>query len=212
MQAHRPRPATVRASLVLALCALGIGAASAAEPPPLPPEVVREAGLDKLTGSEREALYRWIREHLPQTAVTAPAARAAAPVAAAVPGAAAAVPAAAAAVPAAAAAVPAAAPVAAAAPAVAAAAAAAPLPERATGLFDWGPDIRIETRIISKFDGWTGRTFFEMENGQVWQQRMDGRYQFRGKDTRVVITRGRFGLNHMTLVETGRWIGVKQVR
>lgn len=83
MQAHRPRPATVRASLVLALCALGIGAASAAEPPPLPPEVVREAGLDKLTGSEREALYRWIREHLPQTAVTAPAARAAAPVAAA---------------------------------------------------------------------------------------------------------------------------------
>lgn len=205
MQAHRPRPATVRASLVLALCALGIGAASAAEPPPLPPEVVREAGLDKLTGSEREALYRWIREHLPQTAVTAPAARAAAPVAAAVPAAAAAVPAAAPVV----AAAPA---VAAAAPAVAAAAAAAPLPERATGLFDWGPDIRIETRIISKFDGWTGRTFFEMENGQVWQQRMDGRYQFRGKDTRVVITRGRFGLNHMTLVETGRWIGVKQVR
>lgn len=32
------------------------------------------------------------------------------------------------------------------------------------------------TRIAGKFDGWTGRTKFTLENGQVWQQNDDGSY------------------------------------
>ena len=173
---------------MLALALTGAAAARAAEPPPVPPEVVQGAGLDKLSEAERETLYRWIRERVPQSApAVAPAvptstATTVAPVVAA---------------PAAAATVVAAAPV-----------AAPPQP----GPLDWGPDVNIETRIVSKFDGWTGRTFFEMENGQIWQQRMDGRYQYRGSDTRVNIKRGMFGMHRMTLVDTGRWIGVKQVR
>lgn len=173
-------PSRIPICLASLLCALASAWAPGAEPPPLPPEVVQGAGLEKLTEAEREVLYRWIRERVPQTA---PVAAAAAPAPAA--------------------------PVAATAAPVAATAA-APGPE--AGFFDWGPDVHIETRIVSKFDGWTGRTMFEMENGQVWQQRMDGRYQYRGRDTRVVIKRGMFGLHRMTLVDTGRWIGVKQVR
>ena len=129
---------------MLALALTGAAAARAAEPPPVPPEVVQGAGLDKLSEAERETLYRWIRERVPQSApAVAPAvptstATTVAPVVAA---------------PAAAATVVAAAPV-----------AAPPQP----GPLDWGPDVNIETRIVSKFDGWTGRTFFEMENGQIW--------------------------------------------
>ena len=41
---------------------------------------------------------------------------------------------------------------------------------------------------------------------------MDGRYSFRGTDTRVIIRKGAFGLDRMEMVATGRWIGVKRVR
>jgi hypothetical protein len=73
-------------------------------------------------------------------------------------------------------------------------------------------DDEINTRILPPFTGWSGRTVFTMENGQVWQQRMDGSYTFKGGDARVVITRGAFGLDRMRHVESGRWIGVKRIK
>ena len=154
----------------------------------IPPEVYRAAGLDKLTDAERKALIEWINAGAPMTASgpAAPEAPASprAPMVAATP-----------------------APAAAPAPTAVPATAALPAP-----LTPRSEESEINTRILPVFTGWTGRTIFTMANGQVWQQRMDGDYAFKGADTRVVITRGAFGLDRMRLVESGRWIGVKRIK
>jgi hypothetical protein len=161
----------------------------------IPPEVYRAAGLDKLTDAERQALIDWVNAGAPMTASGTPAVPAApvsprAPMVAATPA-------------------PAAAPT----PTVASVPTAAPAPAALPApLTPLSEESEINTRVLLPFTGWTGRTIFTMENGQVWQQRMDGNYTFKGTDTRVVITRGTFGLDRMRLVESGRWIGVKRIR
>lgn len=74
------------------------------------------------------------------------------------------------------------------------------------------PEFRIEARIVPPFTGWTGQTLFRLDNGQVWRQRIKGRYMFSGEDTRVVITRNLLGFYNMTLVSSGRSVGVEPVR
>ena len=74
------------------------------------------------------------------------------------------------------------------------------------------PEFRIEARIVAPFDGWSGQTVFRLDNGQVWRQRIKGRYMFDGDDTRVVITRNFLGYYNLTLVSTGRSVGVEPVR
>lgn len=74
------------------------------------------------------------------------------------------------------------------------------------------PEFRIEARIVPPFSGWTGQTLFRLDNGQVWRQRIKGRYMFNGDDTRVVITRNLLGFYNLTLVSTGRAVGVEPVR
>lgn len=74
------------------------------------------------------------------------------------------------------------------------------------------PEFRIEARILAPFSGWTGQTLFRLDNGQVWRQRIKGRYVFDGDDTRIVITRNLLGFYNLTLVSTGRAVGVEPVR
>jgi hypothetical protein len=74
------------------------------------------------------------------------------------------------------------------------------------------PEFRIEARIVPPFAGWDGQTVFRLDNGQVWRQRIKGRYRFDGDDTRVVITRNLLGFYNMTLVGPGRSVGVEPVR
>jgi len=74
------------------------------------------------------------------------------------------------------------------------------------------PEFRIEARIVPPFSGWTGQTLFRLDNGQVWRQRIKGRHVFNGDDTRVVITRNLLGFYNLTLVSTGRAVGVEPVR
>ena len=74
------------------------------------------------------------------------------------------------------------------------------------------PEFRLEAGIVPPFTGWTGQTLFRLDNGQVWRQRIKGRYMFSGDDTRVVITRNFLGYYNMTLVSTGRSVGVEPVR
>ena len=74
------------------------------------------------------------------------------------------------------------------------------------------PEFRLEARIVQPFTGWSGQTLFRLDNGQVWRQRIKGRYMFSGDDTRVVIARNMLGFYVMTLVSTGRAIGVEPVR
>ena len=38
--------------------------------------------------------------------------------------------------------------------------------------------IRIEARINQPFNGWTGDTIFYLDNGQVWRQRLKGRFWY----------------------------------
>ena len=82
------------------------------------------------------------------------------------------------------------------------------------GMMDgvFGGSDEIQTRIVSDFSGWTGRTVFVLENGETWQQRMDGEYSYSGSDTRVAIRRGFMGLYRMELLATGRWIGVRRIK
>jgi len=70
----------------------------------------------------------------------------------------------------------------------------------------------IESRISGDFTGWTGKTFFKLENGQLWQQRLNGKYQYRGPANPAVrIDRNWLGFYRLTLVETGRSVGVSLV-
>lgn len=74
------------------------------------------------------------------------------------------------------------------------------------------PEFRVEASIVPPFTGWSGKTLFRLDNGQVWQQRIKGRYTFRGHDTRVVIYRNALGFYNLKLLSTGRSVGVEPVR
>lgn len=70
----------------------------------------------------------------------------------------------------------------------------------------------ISARILGAFEGWDGETRFRLDNGQVWQQRVGGRYRVPARtNPEVEIERSRFGY-YLKLVETGRTVGVHRVR
>lgn len=65
------------------------------------------------------------------------------------------------------------------------------------------------SRITGEFTGWSGKTVFRLENGQVWKQRLDGRYRHRGSpNPEVRIDRNWLGFYRMTVIESGRSVGV----
>jgi len=72
--------------------------------------------------------------------------------------------------------------------------------------------IRIEARIKPPFNGWTGETIFYLDNGQVWRQRLKGRYFHRGDDNAVVIEKNLLGYFKMTVVSSDKSIGVTRIR
>lgn len=72
--------------------------------------------------------------------------------------------------------------------------------------------IRIEARVKQPFNGWTGDTIFYLDNGQVWRQRLKGRYFHRGDDTAVVIEKNLLGYFKMTVVDSNKSVGVTRVR
>lgn len=71
--------------------------------------------------------------------------------------------------------------------------------------------LTIEASIKLPFSGWSGKTVFKLDNGQLWRQRLDGRYAYNGEDTRVVIKKNFFGFYKMTLVSTGAAVGVSRI-
>lgn len=71
----------------------------------------------------------------------------------------------------------------------------------------------VVSRIEGEFSGWDGNTVFRLENGQVWRQRLDGRYFYRGGPRpEVRISRNWLGFYRLTLIEADRSIGVSRVR
>lgn len=72
--------------------------------------------------------------------------------------------------------------------------------------------VEIRARIQQPFEGWSGDTRFVLDNGQIWKQRLDGRYRYSGEDTEVVIEKNFLGFYRLTHVATGRSIGVSRVK
>lgn len=70
----------------------------------------------------------------------------------------------------------------------------------------------INSRIKGEFVGWEGNTVFELENGQVWQQRRKNRFRHKAQNPEVIIKKNIFGFYEMEVVEAGRKIQVKRIR
>jgi hypothetical protein len=66
--------------------------------------------------------------------------------------------------------------------------------------------------ILPPFKGWSGKTVFKLENGQVWQQRTGGNYPYRGSNPEVRITKNFMGFYRMELIESGKAVQVKRIQ
>jgi hypothetical protein len=66
--------------------------------------------------------------------------------------------------------------------------------------------------ILPPFTGWTGKTIFKLENGQVWQQRRQGNHPYRGSNPQVKISKNIMGFFRMELVENGKSVQVKRLK
>ena len=69
-----------------------------------------------------------------------------------------------------------------------------------------------EARLTGSFTGWTGRTIFKLDNGQVWRQRSSTNYRHRGSDTRVIFKKNWMGGWEMTVVSSGKTVLVRKVQ
>ena len=71
----------------------------------------------------------------------------------------------------------------------------------------------IVSRIDGRFEGWSGRTLFTLENGQVWQQRIsDSKYRYVADHPEVRITRNWAGYYWMKVLATGRSVPVTRIQ
>jgi hypothetical protein len=70
----------------------------------------------------------------------------------------------------------------------------------------------IVSTIVGPFEGWSGNTRFQLENGQLWQQRTRGNYYYKGPAREVKITKNFMGFHRMELVENGKAVGVKRIK
>ena len=191
------------------------------------PEQYRAAGLDKLSAAEREALYQWLQKYAGKPAArpevtAAAAANANSTSAAANTTAAKAMPESvtpdSASVTAQSAAVAAATP-----PATVEKIQASNGGNEGTAALDKNfglPDPRDEAKaayqlhatVQEPFRGWSGKTVFYLDNGQVWKQRTSGRHTYSGDDNRVVISENRMGFFEMRLIAVDRAVGVKRLK
>lgn len=71
---------------------------------------------------------------------------------------------------------------------------------------------QIVAKVLPSFRGWSGKTVFHLDNGQVWQQRITGTMRYSGDDSTVIITRNLIGKYVMEHQDSGRSVGVKRIR
>lgn len=69
-----------------------------------------------------------------------------------------------------------------------------------------------EARLTGDFTGWTGKTMFKLDNGQVWRQRSSANYRHRGRDRRVTFKKNWMGGWEMTVVSSGKTVLVRKVQ
>jgi hypothetical protein len=66
-------------------------------------------------------------------------------------------------------------------------------------------------KIVPSFRGWSGKTVFTLDNGQVWRQRTPGSLRYSGSDSTVIITQNMIGKFIMKHLDTGRSVGVRRI-
>ncbi len=72
-------------------------------------------------------------------------------------------------------------------------------------------NLTIQANITGDFTGWSGETTFKLDNGQVWRQRIRGRFNYSGGERAVEIRKNFLGFYMMTHQESGKTVGVTRV-
>lgn len=73
-------------------------------------------------------------------------------------------------------------------------------------------NFELVAKVVPSFRGWSGKTVFHLDNGQVWQQRQSGNMRYSGSDATVVISTNLMGRYVMRHNDSGRSVGVKRIR
>jgi hypothetical protein len=89
---------------------------------------------------------------------------------------------------------------------------AAKLAATKTGKDNPKDDMPLEARLVGDFKGWTGKTVFRLDNGQVWRQRSASTYRHKGSDMRVRFEQNWMGGWQMEVLSTGKSVLVKKMR
>lgn len=72
---------------------------------------------------------------------------------------------------------------------------------------------RIEAKILGEFTGWSGQTVFRLDNGQVWRQRLPGRYRYDGPPNPVVeVSLNKMGFFVLAIKGSSRRTGVERIK
>jgi len=69
----------------------------------------------------------------------------------------------------------------------------------------------ITTSIKGAFEGWTGATVFRLSNGQVWRQRLKGRWRYKTDSPSVEIKKNFMGY-YVMRIDDKKSIGVTRIK
>jgi hypothetical protein len=71
---------------------------------------------------------------------------------------------------------------------------------------------RMEAHYVGRFSGWSGRTVFTLDNGQVWQQTEGGEFVATADSPAVFVRRGAFGAYYLRIDGYGTEVKVKRLK
>ena len=72
-------------------------------------------------------------------------------------------------------------------------------------------DDPFEAEIVGPFSGWGGKTVFTLSNGQVWRQRNGSNYRHTIEGQTVSVKKNFMGLWTLTVLSSGRTVGVRRI-
>jgi hypothetical protein len=70
----------------------------------------------------------------------------------------------------------------------------------------------IRSRHVGEFNGWDGKTIFQLENGQVWQQTRSGRLVWKADSPMITIKRGFMGGYRLSVEGVNKDVYVKRIK
>ena len=72
-------------------------------------------------------------------------------------------------------------------------------------------DEPFEADIVGPFSGWGGKTVFTLSNGQVWRQRTGSNYRHTAEGQTVAVKKNFLGLWTLTVLSSGRTVGIYRI-